>query len=1093
MATPHRRQILCHLILGEATDEGSKHLQLHSSRNMIIRLNTRGIRLSLPRSTDRSTWSWYSADHATTDSAHYHVTIELPPGGFSATHRELIKDSEQVPNLDGELSEYRRVKLQISPHSNATIIGFGLPFHGANEAVDNWVNKHTQIAGVTSLPEILQRQNFSLLVKASKDDIDNVISAINQRRQLSDYGFGNHHGWNWARYNKQIPEMRGILFPEIIRFKDQNERDTAWTQIHIQDVWDFHHDLEHVNDVDIRAARFLCLLEPPKNDFVSSFSKPMAKLTSQENRHWRAVHRALKGSYTKLQVEFLPNALRRRVIWDASPVIYGDSELPKDIDSYDRIPLILLRPDADDDGHEFSPIAYDKYEGVKQSLDRDSVHLICESNAYGEELRVHAINRLSDPKVWPIVKDSLTSNNKAIFNELLIGNGLWNLHRSGTNVNLTPFDLFKDVPAELRDACLGSVFEADRSKVQQYFSKLHFGLGVVSGPPGTGKSTLASAITVLMCLNPTIKHVYLSAASNEATDNILDRTNALAKSIIKKLADDGVSVNQLMVVRGYRLKEEQEKCLRALAGLHFKPGTRSSSAWRFENSLCWWTLRVLGSSTVTELTSDANSELWELHQRLIANHPKISEFAGLVKFAEERDPVTKRRLYRTGDYLKPLRNLMGLVIKCSNVVATTPATSNSFLYRSYNSEVARGVIFDEAATLSCSDGLLVLGNTPRPMILFGDTKQLAPVLPTAMELLHTGKDRRDKTDEEKKFPTNRFAHFYRISWFHLFIHLGWPVFNLYRQHRMAQGLFDLSLNTVYPHLRSHFEYSPYCQVKNFPIGLQVETYLRLEHRIPSAGEDRIYPVFFDCLNCPCRNYPHKATRFNPRQADLIAEFLVKMIKQLSLNPADIAVLTYYRANLAAIRKRFREDEILKDVTPSTVNTFQGWEAQIVVLALCVTRETGPSFVAEQRSLNVALTRQKSSLLIFGDIETTNTRFRRLQEQDDADDGLQTPDWTMFHNVLRTLGASRRVVTLHGNPEIDPDEEWKKLNSGQPDQNFYTDPVNHRSSSPSISNGNYPEAPEMGQQSRFRASRWEEFPNSDTNIDLIGTTPQTRAS
>ncbi|KAG5795246.1 hypothetical protein H9Q69_005708 [Fusarium xylarioides] len=512
MATPHRRRIFCNLILGEAIDEGTpKHVQLHSSHNIIINLNTRGIRLSFPRSPDRSTWSWYSADHATTDSALYHITIELPPGGFTATHRELIKDSEQLSGLDGELSDYRRVELQISPCSKATIIGFGLPFHGANETVDNWVNKHTPIAGVASLPEILKRQSFSLLVKASKDDIDNVINAINERRQPSDYGYGNHHGWNWDRYNKQIPEMRGMLFPKTIRFKDQNERDTAWTQIHVQDVWDFHHDLEH------------------------------------ENRHWRAVHRALKGSYTKLQVEFLPSASRRRVVWDASPVIYGDSELPKDIDSYDRIPLILLRPDADDDGHKFSPIAHDKYEGVNQSLDRDSVQLICESNAYGEELQVHAINRLSDPKVWPTVQDSLASQKKAIFDELLIGKGLWNLHHSGANVDLTPFDLFKDVPVEIRDACLGSVFEADRSKVQQYFSKLHFGLGIVSGPPGTGKSTLASAITVLMCLNPTIKHVYLSAASNEATDNILDRTNALAKSI-KKLTDDGVSANQLMVV-----------------------------------------------------------------------------------------------------------------------------------------------------------------------------------------------------------------------------------------------------------------------------------------------------------------------------------------------------------------------------------------------------------------------------------------------------------------------------------------------------------------------------------------------------------------
>uniref|UniRef100_A0A0D2XYD5 DNA2/NAM7 helicase helicase domain-containing protein n=1 Tax=Fusarium oxysporum (strain Fo5176) TaxID=660025 RepID=A0A0D2XYD5_FUSOF len=639
MASP--RQILCNLIIRQVTDEGTpKLVHLRSSSNFIISLNTKGIRISFPRNPDRSIWSWYSVDLATTDSALYHITIELPPRGFTATHHELtVKHNELLSGLDGELSEYRLVNLQITPHFNTTVTGFGLPFHGANATIDDWVNKHTPIAGVAPLPEILKTRNFTLLVKASKNDLDNMIKGINDRHQRSDYGYGTDHQWNWERYNRQIPKLRGMLFPETIRFKDQNERDTAWTQIHVQDVWDFHHDLEH------------------------------------ENRHWRAVHRALKGSFTKLQVEFLPNRSRQLVTWDASPVIYGDSELPKDIDSYDRIPLVLLRPDTGD-GHDFSPIAHDKYEQVNEELERDRVKLICESNAYGEELRVQAINRLSDAKVWPTMQqDTLALNKKAIFNELLIGNGLWNLHHSGSNIDLTPFDLFKDMPVEIRDTCLGFVFEGDRGKVQQYFSKLHFGLGIVSGPAGTGKSTLASAITVLMCLNQTIKHVYVSAASNEATDNILDRIDTLAKSIIKKLTEDGISANQLMVVRGYRIKDEQDKCLRALTGLRFKPGPRSSSAWRFKNSLCWWTLRVLGSSAVPQLTPSDNSELWELHQKLkellvpgAVKDPNISEFAGLLKLAEELDPK-KRTKYSTGTYQKPLRNLMGLVIKCSNVVA----------------------------------------------------------------------------------------------------------------------------------------------------------------------------------------------------------------------------------------------------------------------------------------------------------------------------------------------------------------------------------------------------------------------------------------
>lgn len=101
-----------------------------------------------------------------------------------------MKHNELLSGIDGELSEYRLVDLQISPHYNTTVIGFGLPFHGANATVDDWVNKHTPIAGVAPLPEILKTRNFTFLVKASKNDLDNMIKGINDRHQRSDYGYG---------------------------------------------------------------------------------------------------------------------------------------------------------------------------------------------------------------------------------------------------------------------------------------------------------------------------------------------------------------------------------------------------------------------------------------------------------------------------------------------------------------------------------------------------------------------------------------------------------------------------------------------------------------------------------------------------------------------------------------------------------------------------------------------------------------------------------------------------------------------------------------------------------------------------------------
>ncbi|XEU95850.1 hypothetical protein FSHL1_001135 [Fusarium sambucinum] len=76
------------------------------------------------------------------------------------------------------------------------------------------------------------------------------------------------------------------------------------------------------------------------------------------------------------------------------------------------------------------------------------------------------------------------------------------------------------VPADIQYACLSQVFEDNRERVQQYLSRLYLGLGLASAPPGNGKSHLASIIVIIMCFNEFIKHVYITAASNGATDNI---------------------------------------------------------------------------------------------------------------------------------------------------------------------------------------------------------------------------------------------------------------------------------------------------------------------------------------------------------------------------------------------------------------------------------------------------------------------------------------------------------------------------------------------------------------------------------------------
>ncbi|KAF5663473.1 hypothetical protein FDENT_13119 [Fusarium denticulatum] len=1038
MATPHRPQLPCNLVIRDA-DEGNMRV-ISASPNLAVNLNNKGLRLSFLRDQDRQTFSWYSADLTMTESALHHITIQLPPRGFTVNLLKLTSDEKSA--LSSHLLEnstgYR--VMEINCKASTTVTGFGLPFHGANETVDSWVNQHTPIKDVISLPDILRQNTFTLLIKATTMEITRAVSTINSQLIAPDYGYGEQHWWDMDRYSKQIPRNRGSAFPPTIRFKNENERNTALTQTHVQDKIGTDSIEESVN--------FVCLLEP-KGIF--------------EPEHWRAAHRALRGDLNKVRVRFTWKERDEKkrddkdrdqksrdgkdrdkkgrtglVIWEAVPLTFATCDELNGVEIRNRIALGLTRPSSGP-GHDFIPIAYDDYETAKESR-RENLQLRLESGLHGDTQRVNGIFRLSNGPALPTTmkSDPLAVLKRLVFNEVLIGKGLWELEKDGVKTTLPHFDLLHDVPPKVRDACLQNVFEDDRERVHKYFSKLHLGLGLISGPPGTGKSHLASAIVFLMCHNSALRQVYVSAASNGATDNILERIHDIATKTTSNLIDRGVDVKHLMLVRGYSLNTETENCNKVLFA---KPlpeyGTWNPSPWKLEHSLCWWTLRVLGSATVPSLTLNDNAELFDLYERLSAlasnstPDASISKFRSLVKLAQGVTSVAQYQSKEKPDsHAKLVRQLMQLVLGCANVVATTPVVSACWIYRTFNDQ-AKAVVFDEAATLFCSDGLLVYGNTPRPMIAIGDPMQLAPVLSTAFELLQIRRQKRpwerwSDHHEMRRWPTNRFAGFAQISWLSWFIHLGWPVFHLYTQHRMAEDLFDLSLDTVYTSLKPHFKYSPMCRITNFPIGIDVEEYLQQKFKIPTPAVNTLAPVFFNCRNCPIRKYPDNESRLNPRQADLIADLLVDMIRELKLSPADIAVLTPYRANFRSIGKRFKKEPELQGVACSTFDTFQGREAQIVVLALCVTHESGPLFVGNPRSLNVALTRQRSSLLIFGDMGVLDYKARQTSSDFIGSDSGQRFNLRMFHDVLKTLRDSRRVVKLVGKRGVDYDGYWEDM-------------------------------------------------------------------
>ncbi|KAK7413376.1 hypothetical protein QQX98_007753 [Neonectria punicea] len=1009
-----------------------KHAPANSSGHL-------GIRLAFPRDNDTTDSAWYSASLSLEATQSFVIVCKLPRDGITISHKAVSEAqfNQLKLHLPPETENtFRMVTVQVHNEHAMTVQGFGLPFRGRTPEVDSWINHDKPINGVVKLTSLLLQREFTFLVKAEESQLDSLFDMSTMNCTPFSYGFGDEHTWNLERYTETIPRNRGLCFEPRIRYDDSNQRNTCLTQMHVQDVWDFDAAL-----------------------------KEMAKIP--DHQHWSAARRALKGDRSLIRVSIhSPDNREEPVTWEAIHLTYGSPHL-RGLNLRKYIPVALIRPNHDRGGEDcdFSPIASDNHkeaEAVPEDL-RHRLALVCYSGLEGEKRRVNAVNRLDASETWPEVMrdDPLAVFKKSLFNDLINGQGLWGLFTQGTfsdslSLPLLPkFDLFSGVSPKVLDACLELVYEDDRARFQKYFANLHLGLGLISSPPGTGKSHMASVIVTLLCLNENIRQVLVSAPSNVATDNILDRVGTISTETIDKLIATSVPTKQLMLLRGYNQRHEMDNCMDILGGKTIDEDDGwSTSPWRFKRSLCWWTLRVLGSTAVPALSRNDCTALWSLHRKLIkllptrgngntdksepedpeeddtTNHTKmrdLTKFSRLVGLANETMTLDQ---YRRGSsrlaQKEILTNLMGLVVSCANVVATTPATSNVEPYVSFNSQTARAVVFDEAGAMFRADGLLVFGNTPRPMIAVGDEKQLAPLLVTALQKLGPDSNNSLYSGSHQwsisSLPINRFAGDAPISWLTWFMHLGWPVFHLYTQHRMADGMFDLSLNAVYYELKAHIKYAPSCLPVNFPVGMKVEKYLTSKHRLPSSAPDKLLPIFFNCVNCPCRNYPQSASRFNPRQADCIAKCLSDMIQTIGLSPSDVVVLTPYRANLRSIQKRFKEDDVLKDIVAATIDSFQGREAEVIVLALCVTKKTGPSLVADPRRLNVSLTRQRSSLLIFGDINTPS-EFDSLIVVENEDGSKARLRAAMLVKVLRTLQASRRVVKLKGDPEIDPDAYW----------------------------------------------------------------------
>lgn len=125
--------------------------------------------------------------------------------------------------------------------------------------------------------------------------------------------------------------------------------------------------------------------------------------------------------------------------------------------------------------------------------------------------------------------------------------------------------------------------------------------------------------------------------------------------------------------------------------------------------------------------------------------------------------------------------------------------------------------------------------------------------------------------------------------------------------------------------------------------------------------------FYDTAGSDCeeRSEADGSSLQNQGEAEYVAGQVLELINA-GMKPDEIAVITPYAAQARLIREMLNLD----DVEVDTVDGFQGREKEAVVISLVRSNPKGElGFLSDTRRMNVALTRARRKLIVFGDSAT----------------------------------------------------------------------------------------------------------------------------
>jgi hypothetical protein len=215
-----------------------------------------------------------------------------------------------------------------------------------------------------------------------------------------------------------------------------------------------------------------------------------------------------------------------------------------------------------------------------------------------------------------------------------------------------------------------------------------------------------------------------------------------------------------------------------------------------------------------------------------------------------------------------------------------------------------------------------------------------------------------------------------ISMFERLVEIGYPLVQLSTQHRMRPEISKL-VRPFYDKLDDHKI------VQHLPnIRCTKKDIFFFTHNWPesSAGEDG-------------------ETKLNVKEAGIIIKFAKYLLDQ-GYQIDDFVILSLYAGQLLYIKSELSKTKYLKYVRVCTVDEFQGEESNIVILSLVRSNASANiGFLKFDNRINVAFSRAKHGMFIFGDSECIEGYYKRNKDR--------RPD-LLLYKILKELRRNNLV-------------------------------------------------------------------------------------